>query len=122
TVTCSPVSGSFFPVGTSSVTCTATDQSGNQARCSFAVSVIESVSGLRIERAGGNMIVSWPVTCGTYVLEQAANLNPVINWVPAPAGRLYSNVVLRSDPRMLVAEAPPPASRNGTHRLRVAKL
>ena len=23
------------------------------------------------------------MTCSTYVLEQAANLNPVINWVPA---------------------------------------
>jgi hypothetical protein len=82
-VTCSPVSGSFFPVGSTSVTCTATDQSGNQGRCSFAVTVVEPPVSLQIERAGTNIIVSWPVTCSTWVLEQAANLNPVINWVPA---------------------------------------
>jgi len=83
TVTCSPPSGSFFPVGSTSVTCTATDQSGNQGRCSFAVTVVEPPLALQIERAGTNIIVSWPVTCSTYALEQAANLNPVINWVPA---------------------------------------
>jgi hypothetical protein len=82
-VICSPASGSFFPVGTSSVTCTATDQSGNQGRCSFAVTVVESALGLSIERAGSNYIVSWPVTCSTYVLEQTDNLDPVANWVPA---------------------------------------
>ena len=37
TVTCTPASGSFFPVGSTSVTCTATDQSGNQGRCSLAL-------------------------------------------------------------------------------------
>ncbi|MEP7336974.1 MAG: putative Ig domain-containing protein, partial [Acidobacteriota bacterium] len=40
-VTCSPPSGSFFPVGTSSVTCTATDASPNSAdsSCGFTVTV-----------------------------------------------------------------------------------
>jgi hypothetical protein len=36
---CSPASGSTFPVGTTTVTCTATDASGNHASASFAVSV-----------------------------------------------------------------------------------
>lgn len=36
-VTCSPPSGSGFPVGTTLVTCTATDNSGNSATCSFNV-------------------------------------------------------------------------------------
>jgi uncharacterized protein DUF4394/HYR domain-containing protein len=36
---CSPASGSFFPVGTTTVTCTATDASGNSASCTFTVRV-----------------------------------------------------------------------------------
>ena len=37
TVVCVPPSGSFFPRGTTFVTCTATDDSGNQATCVFPV-------------------------------------------------------------------------------------
>jgi hypothetical protein len=40
TVTCTPASGSSFPVGTTTVTCTATDTSGNQSpSCNFTVQV-----------------------------------------------------------------------------------
>ena len=39
TVLCNPPSGSCFPVGTTTVTCTATDASGNTATCSFTVTV-----------------------------------------------------------------------------------
>ncbi|MDM5317031.1 HYR domain-containing protein [Fictibacillus sp. b24] len=39
TSSCKPVSGSFFPVGTTPVTCTATDASGNTATCTFTVTV-----------------------------------------------------------------------------------
>jgi hypothetical protein len=38
-VNCIPPSGSFFPIGTTTVTCTATDASGNQAGCQFTVTV-----------------------------------------------------------------------------------
>jgi hypothetical protein len=38
-VTCAPPSGGFFPVGTTSVTCTATDASGNTASCTFQITV-----------------------------------------------------------------------------------
>jgi hypothetical protein len=38
-VACAPASGSAFPVGTTTVTCTATDASGNQATASFDVTV-----------------------------------------------------------------------------------
>ena len=40
-VSCSPSSGSWFPVGTTMVTCTATDASGNSASASFAVHVVQ---------------------------------------------------------------------------------
>ncbi|MEK6289353.1 MAG: HYR domain-containing protein [Acidobacteriota bacterium] len=39
TTLCSPASGSCFAVGTTTVTCTATDSSSNTATCSFTVSV-----------------------------------------------------------------------------------
>jgi outer membrane protein assembly factor BamB len=38
-VTCTPPSGSIFPIGTTTVTCTATDASGNSATASFNVHV-----------------------------------------------------------------------------------
>src|SRR5690349_8458462 len=38
---CSPRSGSKFPVGTTKVTCTATDKAGNQASASFTITVSE---------------------------------------------------------------------------------
>jgi hypothetical protein len=40
TVACTPESGSFFPVGSTTVTCTATDHSGNVATGSFVVHVL----------------------------------------------------------------------------------
>lgn len=38
-VTCSPASGSTFPIGATTVTCTATDSSGNSVSASFQVTV-----------------------------------------------------------------------------------
>jgi subtilisin-like proprotein convertase family protein len=39
--TCTPPSGSSFPIGTTTVTCSATDASGNQGSCSFTVTVVD---------------------------------------------------------------------------------
>ena len=39
TITCVPLSGSFFPKGVNTVTCTATDRAGNSATASFTVTV-----------------------------------------------------------------------------------
>jgi hypothetical protein len=41
-VTCVPGSGSLFPLGTTDVVCTATDMAGNEATCTFQVTVIET--------------------------------------------------------------------------------
>ncbi|HKQ06351.1 MAG TPA: HYR domain-containing protein [Blastocatellia bacterium] len=38
-ISCSPASGSFFPTGTTSVTCTVRDAANNPASCSFSVTV-----------------------------------------------------------------------------------
>lgn len=39
-VSCTPPSGSSFPVGTTPVTCTASDSAGGSASCAFAVNVV----------------------------------------------------------------------------------
>lgn len=39
-VACNPASGSTFPVGTTTVTCSVSDRSGNSATCSFHVDVV----------------------------------------------------------------------------------
>jgi hypothetical protein len=41
-VTCAPASGQTFPLGTTKVTCTATDSHGNSASASFTVAVVDT--------------------------------------------------------------------------------
>jgi subtilisin-like proprotein convertase family protein len=41
-VSYSPVSGSFFPIGTTTVTATATDAAGHTASCTFTVTVVDA--------------------------------------------------------------------------------
>ena len=41
TVNCSPASGSVFPKGATTVTCTATDDAGNSSSCTFVVTVVD---------------------------------------------------------------------------------
>jgi len=55
TVVCNPPSGSCFPVGTTTVTCTATDASGNTATCSFTVGVFSGC--LQDESNPGNVVL-----------------------------------------------------------------
>jgi hypothetical protein len=59
TITSAPASGSFFPVGTTTVTSTATDSSGNKATCSFTIKVTDNeppvISGL-----GATPNILWP--------------------------------------------------------------
>ena len=38
-VSCNPASGSTFNAGTTSVTCTSTDNAGNSASCTFTVTI-----------------------------------------------------------------------------------
>ncbi|HXG68863.1 MAG TPA: HYR domain-containing protein, partial [Blastocatellia bacterium] len=76
TVVCSPQSGSTFPVGTTPVTCTATDSGGATATCSFTVTVTDAQ----------------PVTiiCPAPVVVTAApgQCNPIVEF---PAPRVVDN-------------------------------
>ena len=57
TVSCTPASGATFPLGTTTVACTASDASGNTASATFAVSVTYSWSGvLKPIKADGSSV------------------------------------------------------------------
>src|ERR1051325_9754764 len=55
-IVCAPPSGSAFPVGTTKVTCTATDSSRNSSTCSFNVKVLGTISGRKFYDANANGI------------------------------------------------------------------
>ncbi len=57
TVTCTPTVGSFFAVGSTSVTCVARDTCGGADQCSFVVSVTAPPSVCLIDDATGNRFV-----------------------------------------------------------------
>jgi hypothetical protein len=56
-VSCTPSSGSLFPVGTTTVLCTATDAAGNSGTCSFPVIVKDIVA---VPGPGG-LTIAWAV-------------------------------------------------------------
>jgi hypothetical protein len=58
-VACVPPSGSFFPVGMTTVTCTATRQDGSQTSCTFKVTVEDRESPL-ISNASASPSSLWP--------------------------------------------------------------
>jgi outer membrane protein assembly factor BamB len=52
-VTCDPASGSTFPIGETTVTCTATDSAGNTATATFKVTVLRALDiQVQIDRSG----------------------------------------------------------------------
>ena len=81
-VVCSPPSGSVFPVGTTTVFCAGTDDTGNIGRCAFEVRVVQATTTLRISAAAPNVLLSWPVSCTRYRLLQAPSLTPPATWTP----------------------------------------
>jgi hypothetical protein len=68
-VTCTPASGSVFPLGTTTVSCKATDSAGNIATGSFAVTVLPplqlgvAVAGPAVLTKTAGVAVSGTVTC-----------------------------------------------------------
>jgi hypothetical protein len=63
TVACSPASGTCFPLGTTTVTCTATDAAGNTASCSFTVTTFNV--RLQDDSKPANVIL-WNSTTGAF--------------------------------------------------------
>ncbi|MDO8368214.1 MAG: choice-of-anchor L domain-containing protein [Saprospiraceae bacterium] len=65
TTACVPPSGSTFPVGTSTVTCTATDQLGNKGDCNFTITVKDA------EKPSINCPANITISCETSSLPGA---------------------------------------------------
>jgi uncharacterized delta-60 repeat protein len=65
TAVCSPPSGSTFSIGTTTVTCTATDAAGNTATCSFGVTVF---SGCLQDESNPSLVVLFNASTGEYRL------------------------------------------------------
>jgi hypothetical protein len=72
TVTCTPPSGSVFPEGVTLVTCTAVDAAGNQASCTFRVTVTPPASTAGKVTGSGAI----PVTGGSGKLKVSASYKP----------------------------------------------
>ncbi len=72
TVTSSPASGTFFPVGTTTVTATATDAAGNVSTCTFTVTVNDTQ--LPVITCPANIVVNPPVGTCTAVVNYTATV------------------------------------------------
>lgn len=72
-----PPSGSTFPPGTNTVTCTAVDSSGNANQCMFTITVEDQgPPALSISLEGSQAEISWPFTCTAYLLEESDSIKP----------------------------------------------
>jgi large repetitive protein len=86
-----PASGSFFSVGTTTVSATATDASGNSSTCSFEVTVNDTEAPI-ISCPGDITISNDPGQCGAIVTFEATttdNCSASINYQPA-SGSFFS--------------------------------
>jgi subtilisin-like proprotein convertase family protein len=63
TVVCNPPSGGCLPVGVTTVSCTATDGSGNTATCSFSVSVFDNALQ---DDSNPSIVLLWNSITGQY--------------------------------------------------------
>jgi len=88
-VVCAPPSGSYFPLGTSVVQCTAIDSQGNAATCSFTVTVTQVIQtacdlNVSINLAEGMITIRWPLDVPDAQLQMADSLTPPVQWNPVP--------------------------------------
>ncbi len=94
TLVCTPASGSSFPVGSTTVTCTATDPlTGLTATCSFQVTVVRDTTPPQIT-CPGNISVTSPTTAGvpvtyTATATDAVDPSPTVVCVP-PSGSVFA--------------------------------
>ena len=90
-VSCSPASGSTFALGTSNVTCTASDTRGNSSAASFSVLVRDTIAPALTVPAhqsasgSGPTVVSYPAATAT----DAVTASPVVSCSPA-SGSTFS--------------------------------
>ncbi len=98
TVTCTPMSGSLFPIGTNAVVCLAVDDCGNSNRCSFTVTVVPVPRLVSVGSADGTTIgVRFDMELDQVLAETAGNYTFDI-WNPARFVNC-SNALLRPNGR-----------------------
>ncbi|MFL6275770.1 MAG: HYR domain-containing protein, partial [Blastocatellia bacterium] len=77
-VVCSPASGSSFPVGTTTVMCTATDTAGNTASCSFTVKVNDTQPPTFPNGCPAMISTVTPITCPLTTSQTVTYATPAI--------------------------------------------
>ncbi|EIJ78032.1 regulator of chromosome condensation-like protein [Bacillus methanolicus PB1] len=80
TVFCTPPSGSFFPMGTTTVKCTVTDQCGGFATCSFNVTVKDFIVECFLSDSKGNPLN--PLGEGSILCSEIGDRKDVIVSLP----------------------------------------
>jgi hypothetical protein len=103
-VTCSPVSGSTFPIGTTTVTCSASDSHGNAGSASFHVIVADTTPPTLIVPASRSVYA----TTATGVPDTVGGVNSFVN------GASATDLV---DPSPAVFENAPSFIPVGTHNV-----
>jgi M6 family metalloprotease-like protein len=87
TVACVAPSGSTFPLGTTTVNCTATDDAGNVANGSFTITVVDTNAPTL--NLPANFAVAQSIPAGAFVsfsataTDTVAPLNPTVTCIPA---------------------------------------
>ncbi|MBK6990137.1 MAG: HYR domain-containing protein [Bacteroidetes bacterium] len=85
TISYSPASGSVFPVGTTTVTATATDPAGNAASCNFTVTVVD------------NELPVFTGCPGTMVEYTNGSCDKIVTWTPPVATDNCAGLTVTSD-------------------------
>ncbi len=91
TISCSPPSGSFFPVGNTIVSCIAVDAAGNRDTCWFQISVIDSVPPLLVCPDDTTLIAA-PGECGRifeYTVDAQDNCSDVTVVTSRQSGDMF---------------------------------
>ncbi|MEW6212611.1 MAG: HYR domain-containing protein, partial [Acidobacteriota bacterium] len=96
TATCAPASGSSFPLGVTTVTCTATDADGNRAMCGFTITINSGPPTARVTIDGGKNAVEFgtqaPITprrkpprtdspCSFFTIENTGSIPLTLTYV-----------------------------------------
>lgn len=81
-VTCSPISGSIFPIGNTTVNCSATDLSGNTAQSTFIVTVQDTTAPVATLLGPSERTILVGGDNGNYIDEKASGYDSVDGDLP----------------------------------------
>jgi len=123
TISCSPASGTVFPGGTTSVSCTATDAAGNQSSKSFKVTVGYAGIGYFNKpngkiSAGSAVPLEWRYYDANGPVD-SFNANPVVTvYGPFSRATCPSDLTVPPDPIPWTMAQPPDAFSSGSSNYR----